>query len=88
MTTNMPVVNKYTHIKTSEDVYIGRGSFWGNPFVIGKDGDRDDVVRKYAEMICDNQEMLSRLHELRGKNLVCYCAPKLCHGHVLEDLSK
>ncbi len=29
------------------DVYIGRGSDWGNPYVIGIDGDRDEVIRKY-----------------------------------------
>jgi len=27
-------------------VYIGRPSKWGNPFVIGRDGSRADVIAK------------------------------------------
>lgn len=38
------VVNLY---KEPYDVYIGRGSPWGNPFVIGKDGDRKECIDKY-----------------------------------------
>jgi len=30
------------------DVYIGRPSKWGNPFVIGKDGTRKEVVAQYC----------------------------------------
>lgn len=29
------------------DVYIGRGSDWGNPYALGIDGDRDEVIGKY-----------------------------------------
>ena len=43
----MTVVNKKTHKPTSNDVYIGRPSIWGNPFVIGKDGSRNQVINKY-----------------------------------------
>lgn len=39
------VVNKHTHTSTPNNVYIGRGSKWGNPFRIGPHGNRDDVVR-------------------------------------------
>ena len=64
-------------------VYIGRPSKWGNPFVIGRDGNRDEVVRKYLYYILEDQNLLNDLHELKGKNLGCYCAPQLCHGDVL-----
>lgn len=37
--------------KEPYDVYIGRPSKWGNPFVIGKDGTREEVIAKYAEWI-------------------------------------
>ena len=80
------VVNKYTHSRTSDDVYIGRGSKWGNPFVIGRDGTREDVVRRYAEWIVGRDDLLRCLDEIRGKKLVCYCAPKMCHGDVLRVL--
>ena len=33
------------------DVYIGRGSKWGNPFRIGADGDRVEVIRKYNHQV-------------------------------------
>ena len=68
------------------DVYIGRGSKWGNPFKIGKDGTREEVVDKYREYIKKKPELLACLHELKDKRLGCYCAPLLCHGNVLEEL--
>lgn len=70
------------------DVYIGRPSKWGNPFVIGRDGDRDDVIRKYKEWILSQPELLRDLHELEGKVLGCWCSPEKCHGDVLSELLK
>ena len=72
--------------KEKYDVYIGRGSKWGNRFVIGKDGDRDEVIRRYREWILNYKELLSSLHELKGKVLGCFCKPKACHGDVLVEL--
>jgi len=69
----------------SNGVYIGRPSKWGNPFVIGRDGDRDDVIRKYREYA----RVTFSVEELRmlvGHDLVCWCAPKPCHGNVLIEL--
>ena len=74
------VVNKYKHIY---DVYIGRGSKWGNPFVIGKDGTREEVINKYEKYLLNSPELLNSLHELKGKTLGCFCKPKACHGDVL-----
>ena len=68
------------------DVYIGRGSKWGNRFVIGKDGDRDAVIRKYREWILRNEYLLGCLWELKDKVLGCYCKPLPCHGDVLVEL--
>lgn len=82
------VLNKYKDIITKNAVYIGRGSKWGNPFIIGKDGNREEVVDKYCEWICDNSSLLKDIHELKGKDLVCFCSPLLCHGMVLEYLAK
>jgi len=79
------VVNKYH--KLPYDVYIGRGSIWGNPFVIGKDGDRDEVIRKHAEWIKTQPQLMSRVHELKGKTLCYYCKPKACHGDTLAELA-
>ncbi len=72
--------------KSSFDVYIGRPSKWGNPFEIGKDGSRQEVVQKYKDWIAGNKELLSDLHELAGKKIACWCAPLACHGDVLAEL--
>ena len=72
--------------KERYDIYIGRGSKWGNKFVIGKDGDREEVIKKYREWILSNKELLGSLHELKGKVLGCFCKPKACHGDVLVEL--
>ncbi len=67
-------------------VYIGRGrgSIWGNPFEIGKDGSREEVIAKYTVWAYSIPELLQRAKaELAGKDLVCFCAPKACHGDVL-----
>ena len=68
------------------DVYIGRGSKWGNPFRIGKDGTREEVIKKYKRYLLKNKKLLSSLGELRGKWLGCYCKPLACHGDVLAEL--
>lgn len=72
--------------KDEYDVYIGRPSKWGNPFVIGKDGARDEVVAKYRTYLLANPILMDALPTLRGKRLGCYCAPnKLCHGSILAE---
>lgn len=72
----------------SFDVFIGRPSKWGNPFKIGIDGSRGEVVEKYEEWIRSKPELLKALPELKGKRLGCYCKPLPCHGDVLLKLLK
>ena len=73
--------------KEPYDIYIGRGSKWGNPFIIGKDGDREAVIAKYREWIMGKEELLSDLEELKDKTLGCFCKPKACHGDILAELT-
>ena len=73
--------------KSNYDVYIGRPGKWGNPFEIGKDGTREDVVRKYRAWVIKQPVLMSSLHELKGKTLGCWCAPRACHGDVLAELA-
>jgi hypothetical protein len=68
-------------------VYIGRPSKWGNPFEIGKDGDREAVIQKYRKWVVTQPDLMAALPELRGKVLGCWCAPKACHGDVLASLA-
>jgi hypothetical protein len=82
----MRILNKHRDIIPADAIYIGRGSKWGNPFIIGKDGDRAEVIEKYCHWICANTELLSHLHELVGHDLWCFCRPFLCHGDALMIL--
>lgn len=78
---------KVVHFKkTHSDIYIGRPSKWGNPFEIGKDGTRSEVIAKYEDYVLNNKELMDSLHELEGKILGCWCHPKPCHGDVLVKL--
>jgi hypothetical protein len=74
------------------DVYIGRGSIWGNPFVIGVHGNRNEVIEMYSKWIRGQPQLLAQLPELKGKVLGCHCKsvinPKRCHGEVLLALLK
>mgnify|MGYP003643148068 CR=1 FL=1 len=80
----MPTVyNKYKDFG-KEGVYIGRGSPFGNPFVIGKDGDRDQVCDKYETYLLNNKSLVRKTKRLlKGKNLICFCKPCRCHGDTL-----
>jgi hypothetical protein len=73
--------------KAFYDVYIGRPSKWGNPFEIGRDGTRYEVIEKYRVWIQSQPKLLADLGELKGKVLGCFCAPLACHGDVLEQLA-
>ncbi len=81
-------MTKVVHCKKDKyDVYIGRPSKWGNPFKIGKDGTREEVIQKYREWIMTQPELLAVLPELKNKVLGCWCKPKPCHGDVLAELA-
>lgn len=80
------VYNKRTGAP-SGSVYIGRPSKWGNPFVIGKDGSRDEVVDKYRDWFLRQKHLVASLPELKDKNLCCFCSPLRCHGDILLELA-
>jgi len=80
---------RVVHFKKSKyDIYIGRPSKWGNPFTIGEDGTREQVIKKYRDWITTQPDLLLALPELKDKILGCWCAPKSCHGDVLVELIK
>lgn len=72
--------------KHAYDVYIGRPSKWGNPFLIGRDGTRGEIIEKYRSWILTQPYLIGSLPELSGKILGCWCYPKNCHGEVLIDM--
>lgn len=77
---------KYPYPK--EAVYIGRPSKFGNPFATGRDGTRAEVIDKYREYLSQNPALVKAAKtELKGKDLVCWCAPDACHGDVLLEIA-
>lgn len=71
------------------DIYIGRGSLWGNPHTMGHgDGpDREEVIRKYQayfdEKVKTDASFKRGVLGLRGLRLACFCKPEACHGDVI-----
>lgn len=66
-------------------IYVGRPSKWGNPYKIGIDGTREEVIELYKKWL-SNQRYLN-LEELKGKDLVCWCKPLPCHADILLELA-
>jgi hypothetical protein len=50
---------KIVNVKDEKcDIYIGRGTKYGNPFKIGRDGTREEVIQKYEEYIRSNETLM------------------------------
>ena len=87
----MQVLNRYKIDKGTPGVYIGRPSPLGNPFEIGEHGTREEVVALYEDYLLsklaardpDVERAFRALNP--SDNLICYCAPSACHGHVIKS---
>jgi len=73
--------------KQPYDVYIGRGSLFGNPFYIGVHGNRKEVIELYKQYILNSPELLKAAKALKGKVLGCHCKPAPCHGDILVNIA-
>lgn len=86
---SVPLLTRVVHCKEDRfDIYIGRGSKWGNPFKIWVHGNRAEVIAMYETYLRGRQDLLDSLHELRGVVLGCHCKPLDCHGDVIVKLLK
>lgn len=83
------VWNKRDRNIPADAVYVGRPTKWGNPFKIDAKHSREDVVREFRVYVTGllNNGTGYPLRELRGKHLVCWCAPLPCHADVLLELA-
>lgn len=84
----MTVLNKHRDRIPADAIDIMRPSKFGNPFRIGTNGDRASVIHLY-EVWLKNQihrgaVTAEELAAMDGKDLVCCCRPRACHGDVLE----
>lgn len=87
---NIKKETEYQNLKsTAHYEYIGRGSYWGNPYSMYENSDdREEVIRKFKydfdyEKFPKKEKSL--VYELAGKRLGCFCKPEACHGDVLAD---
>ncbi len=79
------------------DVYVGRGrdpstgapnAGWGNPFVIGRDGDRATAIAEHRAWFLSQPDLVARAkRELRGRVLGCWCHPHPCHADTLAEVA-
>lgn len=87
------IVNRKTW--RGESVYVGRPTVLGNPFVIGKDGDREAVIQKYRRwlwnelqrgsgLVFDEIHRLAKLAKTHDLVLACWCFPEQCHAAVVK----
>ena len=83
------------NIKDIRDIsnynYIGRNiqsSIFGNPFVIGRDGTRDEVIEKFREYSLNTPKLLQAIAGLDLRPLVCHCSPQRCHGEIILELKE
>ncbi|WP_280501199.1 DUF4326 domain-containing protein [Nocardia farcinica] len=90
----MRAANRHAHLidwsrRRELFVRIDRATDWGNPYLLGRDGDRDNVIDAHARHLTRRPDLLARLRdgEPVGKVLGCWCAPQRCHGHTLAALA-
>ena len=75
----------------ADAVYVGRPSRWGNPFKLGRDGDRATCMAKHRAWIMAPKQAELRAEaraELRGKTLACWCRlDQACHADTLLEIA-
>lgn len=82
------VYNKHHGDAPEGAVYVGRGTVWGNPHKITDTCDRKTALALYKAWLKRSPFLLELISkELRGKDLVCYCAPKPCHADILLEIA-
>lgn len=86
VTQYIPPETKIVNVKFQDcDVYCAGNSKWHNPYVIGRDGDRNQVIEKFATHLIKTG-LIDQIEELRGKVLGCHCRPQRCHLDVIVDI--
>ena len=85
MTPRVDYLRKYKGPK-HQGIYIGRPSKWGNPFRVGVDGTKEEVISRYKEYVLANEFLMDSLFELEDKVLLCWCYPAPCHGNALVEI--
>jgi len=79
---------RVVHVREKQHThYIGRPSVLGNPFPIGAERTRTDVILQFEEYARRNPEVLDAIRALpHDAVLGCWCKPRSCHGDVIVRL--
>ncbi len=85
--TKARVINKRDNWSCKSFVWVDRQGPWGNPFKIGRDGSREDVLRDHEDWLRRTPELVMELWRLRDQALGCWCDPQPCHGWLLAFLA-
>jgi hypothetical protein len=96
------VANNFTHLvvhckRDKFDIYIGRGSKWGNDwshlpnsaakYIVAT---RDESIEKHKAWFLSQTELMKLAKkELKEKRLACFCRPiyNSCHGDILAQIA-
>jgi hypothetical protein len=81
------ILNKKTDRIPPGAYYCGRPGPLGNPFVIGRDGTRDQVVDKFEAWVPTQPKLMAIIATLEGRDLICWCAPLRCHCEPIRRLA-
>lgn len=84
------VLNKYRDQIPSDAVNCMRPGPWGNPFVIGRDSNREQVLERYKAWIYAPEQAQLReraRRELANRPLWCCCRPASCHADILHKIA-
>jgi len=86
------VFNQHNGNAPPDAVWIMRPSMWSNRFRIGPGMTRDEAIEAFRldlwQRIKSGEILVKDLAALHGRDLLCCCVPKPCHGHVLERAAK
>lgn len=64
-------------------VYVGRPTDFGNPFSAKHFG-REEAIRRFEALVNRDESFKTLIRqELKGKDLICWCAPLACHADIL-----
>ena len=75
------------HGRPKGAVLIDRTTPLGNPFIIGRDGSREEVIEKNRKRVCDDPKLMEQVMALRGQDLLCWCWPNPCHGDFYLEVA-
>lgn len=90
------VWNKRDKTTPKDAVYVGRPTKWGNPYshlpsridTVMLVQDRDEAIIMFRGWLEDHPKIVAAAQkELKGKDLVCWCAPESCHADILLEIA-